>query len=119
MEQRGNQDYHFPNGCLRIGIQVVNIYGNNDWLSMNNSPGEWPVIYTSLDNATIDESLYGKTNDNPASKHIHPVISHQSINCSSIFGLLTKNLNRVKVNNEELYVGFQCRVDPLEMQYSL
>lgn len=75
MEERGNQDYHFPNGCLRIGIKVLNIYDNNLWLSMNGSPGEWPVIYTSLETITIETGLYGKPNDNPASKHIYPLIS--------------------------------------------
>ncbi len=26
MEYRGNQNYHFPNGCMRIGLKVFNIY---------------------------------------------------------------------------------------------
>lgn len=39
MESRGNQDYHFPNGTLRIGIKVWDIYENNKWMTMNNGLG--------------------------------------------------------------------------------
>ena len=28
-------------------------------------------------------------------------------------------MKKVKVNDEYLYIGFQCRVDPLELQYSM
>lgn len=39
MQLRGRQDYHFPNGTLRIGIRVLDAYENNNWMTMNNSAG--------------------------------------------------------------------------------
>ncbi len=42
--------YQPPNTWYRIGLNVLGKYdnGNNDWLSMNNIPGEWYVAYHGI-----------------------------------------------------------------------
>lgn len=47
-ELRGKIKYCFPNFCVRIGLNVLDKYdnGNNSWLSMSNSEGEWAAVYT-------------------------------------------------------------------------
>ena len=35
-ECRGQQVYYFPNNTLRVGLQVMGVYENDVWLSMNN-----------------------------------------------------------------------------------
>ena len=46
-EKRGNIDYHPPLGWIGIGLKVLDKYdnGDNSWIGMNNSPGEWCVAY--------------------------------------------------------------------------
>ena len=44
-ECRGGKPYNPPIGWNGIGLKVFDKYGNNTWLGMNNSPGEWCVAY--------------------------------------------------------------------------
>ena len=46
-EKRGGKDYDPPIGFNGIGLKVWDVYdnGNNTWLGMSNSPGEWCVAY--------------------------------------------------------------------------
>ena len=43
-ECRGGKPYNPPIGWNGIGLKVFDKYGNNTWLGMNNSPGEWCVV---------------------------------------------------------------------------
>ena len=49
-EERGNKKYYPPIDWIGICIKVVDKYdeGNNEWLGMNNSEGEWCVAYHEL-----------------------------------------------------------------------
>ena len=46
-EKRGGKDYEPPEGWNGIGLKVKGKYDNGDdtWIGMNNSPGEWCVAY--------------------------------------------------------------------------
>jgi len=46
-EKRGNKPYDPPIGWIGIGLNVIDKYdnGNNNWIGMNNSEGEWCVAY--------------------------------------------------------------------------
>ena len=46
-EKRGNRVYNPPKGWTGIGLKVFDKYdnGNNTWIGMKNSPGEWCVAY--------------------------------------------------------------------------
>ena len=46
-EKRGGKDYDPPIGWKGIGLRVMDKYdnGDNTWIGMNNSPGEWCVAY--------------------------------------------------------------------------
>ena len=46
-QNRGNKPYNPPIGWIGIGLKVKNKYdkGNNEWIGMNNSKGEWCVAY--------------------------------------------------------------------------
>lgn len=45
-EVRGGHPYYFPEGWYRHALKVLGKYpGDEVWLGMNNSPGEWAVAY--------------------------------------------------------------------------
>ena len=46
-ELRGNKPYNGPEGWIGIGLKVLDKYdnGNNEWIGMNNTKGEWCVAY--------------------------------------------------------------------------
>ena len=44
-EKRGGEDYIPPTGWTGYGLKVYDTYGDNTWLGMNNSKGEWCVAY--------------------------------------------------------------------------
>ena len=44
-ENRGGIPYNPPIGWTGIGLKVMDKYGDNTWLGMNNSYGEWCVAY--------------------------------------------------------------------------
>ena len=44
-EKRGGELYIPPTGWTGYGLKVYNVYGDNTWLGMNNSEGEWCVAY--------------------------------------------------------------------------
>ena len=44
-EYRGGKPYNPPIGWTGIGLKVMDKYGDNTWLGMNNSSGEWCVAY--------------------------------------------------------------------------
>ncbi len=44
-EKRGGEEYIPPSGWTGYGLKVQDVYGDNTWLGMNNSEGEWCVAY--------------------------------------------------------------------------
>ncbi len=46
-EKRGNKPYESPIGWIGIGLKVVGLYGEDDWIQ-NNSKNEWCVAYHGI-----------------------------------------------------------------------
>ena len=79
-EKRGGKDYNPPIGWNGIGLKVWDQYdnGNNTWIGMNNSPGEWCVAYHgvgrysgSSDNVKNITGIICKTSFKVGSQQIH------------------------------------------------
>ena len=47
-ENRGGKPYDPPLGWTGIGLKVMDKYGDNTWIGMDNSPGEWCVAYHGI-----------------------------------------------------------------------
>ena len=44
-ERRGRREYYPPIGWKGFGLKVLDKYEDNEWIGMNNTPGEWCVDY--------------------------------------------------------------------------
>ena len=47
-EKRGGKPYDPPLGWIGIGLKVLDKYGDNTWIGMNNVAGEWCVAYHGI-----------------------------------------------------------------------
>ena len=58
-ENRGNKPYNPPLGWVGIGLKVLDKYdnGNNEWIGMNNSIGEWCVAYHGVGRFQTSDSV--------------------------------------------------------------
>ena len=56
-EKRGGEDYIPPTGWIGYGLKVYDVYENNTWLGMNNSPGEWCVAYHGVARASSPKEV--------------------------------------------------------------
>ena len=79
-EKRGGKDYNPPIGWNGIGLKVLDQYdnGNNTWIGMNNSPGEWCVAYHGIgryagssDNVKNITGIICKTSFKAGSNQVH------------------------------------------------
>jgi hypothetical protein len=53
-ERRGDYSYYFPQGWYRHALKVVDKYpGNQVWLGMDNSRGEWAVAYHGTNSSAV------------------------------------------------------------------
>ena len=62
-ELRGNKPYNGPEGWIGIGLKVLNKYdnGNNEWIGMINTKGEWCVAYHGVGRHSSDvKDITGK-----------------------------------------------------------
>ena len=62
-ESRGGKPYDPPLGWTGIGLKVMDKYGDNTWIGMNNSEGEWCVAYHGVgsgQSSTDVKSITGK-----------------------------------------------------------
>ena len=56
-EKRGGEDYIPPTGWTGYGLKVYDVYGDNTWLGMNNSKGEWCVAYHGVARASSPKEV--------------------------------------------------------------
>ena len=61
-ENRGGKPYNPPIGWNGIGLKVWDKYGDNTWLGMNNSPGEWCVAYHGVGRGQSPQQVQTVTN---------------------------------------------------------
>ena len=59
-EMRGGRPYFFPQGWYRHALNMQNKYpGDQVWLGMNNSPGEWCVAYHGTKAGVVKNIIQG------------------------------------------------------------
>ena len=56
-ENRGGKPYDPPIGWNGIGLKVWDKYGDNTWLGMNNSSGEWCVAYHGVGRGNSSDNV--------------------------------------------------------------
>ena len=56
-EKRGGEEYIPPYGWTGYGLKVKGIYGDNTWLGMDNSKGEWCVAYHGVARGQSSEKV--------------------------------------------------------------
>ena len=56
-ENRGGKPYDPPIGWTGIGLKVWDKYGDNTWIGMNNTPGEWCVAYHGVGTGQSSENV--------------------------------------------------------------
>ena len=61
-ENRGGKPYNPPIGWNGIGLKVWDKYGDNTWLGMSNSPGEWCVAYHGVGRGQSTKEVQKVTN---------------------------------------------------------
>ena len=67
--KRGGELYNVPVGWTAFGIEVLNRYGNDDWLSSDGKEGEWAVAYHG----------FGRAMDSPQLKELIKTIIHDNL----------------------------------------
>ena len=56
-QKRGKRDYYPPNDYFGFGLNVLDIYNDNDWLGKNGNINEWAVAYHGTDYKNISNIL--------------------------------------------------------------
>ncbi|EAR86686.1 NAD:arginine ADP-ribosyltransferase (macronuclear) [Tetrahymena thermophila SB210] len=119
-EFRGNLVYNFPNICVRLGLSVLNKFddGNNAWLSMDNSPGEWAVVYTWISEIKLCSLKSGTKNENKYSKQ-YEFIPQNALQCSQSIENLQKFIqNPILIGSQAFIIAYQCRANTTEILLS-
>ena len=60
-ENRGGKPYEPPIGWNGIGLKVLDKYGDNTWIGMNNVPGEWCVAYHGVGSGQSSDNVKNVT----------------------------------------------------------
>ena len=128
-EKRANMDYNPPLGWIGIGLKVLDKYdnGNNDWIGMNNSEGEWCVAYHGVARCKysdevkrITKLIYEnefKPGDNQAHGS-HDDIQHpgqkigKGVYCTHLITEAEKYAGKCEINGKYYKTVLMARVKP-------
>ncbi len=82
-EKRGGKDYDPPIGWKGIGLNVKGKYdnGNDEWIGMTNSPGEWCVAYHGVGRGQSSYNVKDVTGKIIKSKEFRPGAGQVHKNC--------------------------------------
>ena len=133
-ENRGGKPYDPPIGWNGIGLKVWDKYGDNTWLGMNNSPGEWCVAYhgvgrykPSKDVQFITKNIYVgtfKKGDNQVHKN-HDDVNHkgkkvgEGVYCTPLIETALKYSGESEVNGKKFKTVLMVRVKPNAIRYCM
>ena len=131
-ENRGGKPYDPPIGWNGIGLKVWDKYGDNTWLGMNNSPGEWCVAYhgvgrykPSKDVQFITKNIYVgtfKKGDNQVHKN-HDDVNHkgkkvgEGVYCTPLINTALEYSGESEVNGKKFKTVLMVRVKPNAIRY--
>ena len=62
-EKRGNEIYHPPYGWIGIGLNISIIYGNEDWIKLNDEKSEWVIAYYGFGKKLTSDKIMQKLYD--------------------------------------------------------
>ena len=62
-EKRGNEIYHPPYGWIGIGLNISIIYGNEDWIKLNDEKSEWVIAYYGFGKKLTSNEIMQKLYD--------------------------------------------------------
>ena len=125
--KRGGEPYNAPLGWTAFGIEVLNRYGKDDWLSCDGREGEWAVAYhgfgCAIDSKTLKELIKTIIHDNlrPGAGQgfsSSPDMRHKGKICGD--GVyITPNIQiahgyagRIQLGNKMYNIAIMVRVNP-------
>ena len=131
-ENRGGKPYNPPIGWNGIGLKVWDNYGDNTWLGMNNSPGEWCVAYhgvgrgkSSKEIQDITKKIYvGSFKSGPNQAHSsHNDMNHpgkkvgDGVYCTPYIKTAEGYSGASEVNGKKYKTVLMVRVKPNAIRY--
>ena len=116
--KRGGFDYKPPYGWIGIGLKVLDLYENNDWLACNGNKNEWAVAYAGVNQKILRfilqggfkpgfQQVYADYDDiyHPGNKVGHGVYCSPNVEIIEKFGL-----EPIEINGQKYNIGLMLRV---------
>ena len=134
-EKRGGELYLPPKGWIGYGLKVLDVYSdNNNWIGMNNGPGEWSVAYHGVARAQnnpkevskiaglivtggFKPSTWGKAADDPDLRHPGKKCGH-GVYCTPDINYAEQYAGITELNNEKYKCVLMLRVNPKKIRQS-
>ena len=123
--KRGGFEYKPPTGWIGIGIKVLNLYENNDWLAHNENKNEWAVAYISVNEKIIGNIL--KDGFKPALRLViendddiyHPGNKvGKGVCCSPNAEIIEPFSGLIEIKGKKYKIGLMLRVKPDKIRCS-
>ena len=121
-KKRGGESYIPPEGWIGYGLKVWNKYDldkgekKNNWLSYNNSEGEWCIAYRGIGNE-IERNKENDYSDDDDIKHPGKKVGN-GIYCSPNPEIMERYAEIIQKGQEKYKIGFMVRVNPEKIRVS-
>jgi len=132
-ETRGGEEYIPPIGWVGYGLKVLDTYGDNTWLGMSDSKGEWCVAYHGVANnqepkevsriagiiykTNFKRSIWGKATDDPDLRHPGKVCG-LGVYCSPDIKYAEGYAGITEFNGKKYKCVLMLRVNPEKIRQS-
>ena len=132
-EKRGGEDYIPPQGWIGYGLKVYDVYGDNTWIGMNNSKGEWCVAYHGvargqekkevsritglITKSGFKPSAGGKATNDPDSRHPGKTCG-LGVYCSPDISYAESYAGITEFNGEKYKCALMLRINPEKIRKS-
>lgn len=132
-ETRGGEEYIPPIGWVGYGLKVLDTYGDNTWLGMSDSKGEWCVAYHGVANnqepkevsriagiiykSNFKPSIWGKATDDPDLRHPGKVCG-LGVYCSPDIEYAEGYAGITEFNGKKYKCALMLRVNPEKIRQS-
>ena len=121
-EDRGGESYIPPEGWIGYGLKVWDKYDldkgekKNNWLSFNNSEGEWCIAYRGVGNEIErnEENVYSYDDD---IKHPGKKVGN-GVYCSPNPEVMERYAEIIQKGKKKYKIGFMVRVNPKKIRVS-
>ena len=132
-QKRGGEPYIPPKGWIGYGLKVLDVYSDNNWIGMNNGPGEWIVAYHGVARSSkpkevaritglivdggFKPSEWGKATDDPDLRHPGKTCG-LGVYCSPDINYAAGYAGITEFNNEKYQCVLMLRVKPDKIRQS-